>query len=196
MNRVSELARRAIIAFLCLALTGCLPLLIPDRPPPPTTFDFGPLPAEPPASLPMRVTLDGIEAPSWLDGLDIVYRRLDEQPGAVRMYAQSQWIAAPQELLAQRLRHRLIQAAPPQAASEAFLSLELMSFEQVFEGPDEAYVLLRAHALLEGDDGRVRQREFDVRRPSVPEVNGATQQLPRVADDLVNAVIEWLREAP
>jgi cholesterol transport system auxiliary component len=183
-----------ILCVLALAIGGCIPQLIPELPPPPSTYDFGPLPDERPAPLPLRVRVEAVTAPSWLNGLDIYYRRLDEQPGALRAYAHSQWIAPASELFAQRLRHRLSQAAPDAAGRELILRLEILSFEQVFLRPDEAYAISRARASLDGLEGGVRGRELERRRPTAASAQGATTALPAVANDMVDAVLDWLRE--
>ncbi|MBN1240296.1 MAG: membrane integrity-associated transporter subunit PqiC [Gammaproteobacteria bacterium] len=177
-----------------LTVGGCASGLLPEPAPPPATFDFGPLPDAAPAALPLRVRLEAVTAPSWLDGLDIYYRRLDEQAGALRPYARNQWIAPAPELLAQRLRHRLAQAAadaPPERTAD--LEIELLSFEHVFTGPDDAYVLARLRASLEGSDGGLLRREFEARRPADASVRGATQELPLAADELIRDVVGWLR---
>jgi cholesterol transport system auxiliary component len=193
-QRLVDSMRTAALCSALLAVGGCLPQLIPELPPPPRTYDFGPLSDERPSSLPLRVRVEAVTAPSWLNGFEIHYRRLDEQPGALRAYAQSQWIAPAPELFAERLRHRLSQAAPEAPGRELVLRLEILSFEQVFERPDQAYAVSRARASLNGLAGGERRRELERRRPTAASVQGATAALPAVADDMIDALLDWLRE--
>lgn len=194
---MSTFAARLGLAFALAALLtlgGCLSQLIPETAPPPATFDFGPPPESPPAQLPMRVTLDPVTAPSWLEGTDILYRRLDEQPGALRAYARNAWIAAAPELFSQRLRNRLRNAVPNDPPElEAGLTVELLTFEHVFTQADDAHVLARVRATLLTPDGRTLRRELEVRRPAAASARGATEELPRAADELIDALIGWLR---
>ena len=182
------------MSAVLLLLGGCLPQLIPEPAQPPLTFDFGPPPDERPAPLPLRFRLETVYAPSWLETPSIYYRRLDEQQGALRAYAQNQWIAPAPELFAERLSYRLSQAAPARSSEELALRLEILRFEQVYTAPDEAYVVARARASYDDLDGRMRRREFERRRATAAAVDGATAALPHVADDLLDGVLEWLRE--
>jgi ABC-type uncharacterized transport system auxiliary subunit len=193
MRPAAGIAAASLAASALLALAGCLPQLVPEVPPPPQSYDFGPLPDDAPARLRVRVRLESVDAPSWLAGPEIRYRRLDEQPQALRAYARSQWIAAVPELFEQRLRHRLTQASAADGR-ELFLRLEILSFEQVFTGADETHVSLRARARLEDGREPARQQEISLRRPSAPDARGATRELPVLADQAIEGVIEWLRQ--
>jgi ABC-type uncharacterized transport system auxiliary subunit len=188
----STLARTFALT-VTLLLAGCLQLM-PDPPPPPQRYDFGPLREDSPAPLPHPVRLAAMDAPSWLAGSAILYRRLDDQPQALRAYARSEWIAAVPELFAQRTRHRLAQAGPADGR-EFVVRLELLSFEQVFTAEDQAHVELRARARLEGD-GRARQQtELSLRRPSTPNAQGATRDLSALVDQAIDDLLQWLHEA-
>jgi cholesterol transport system auxiliary component len=193
VNRSRPGVRAAMVALLCLTISAC-PNLMPEPAPPPRSFDFGPLPAHEPAPLPFAVGLGTVSAPSWLQGPDILYRRVHEQPGAIRPYAQNAWIAPPGELLAQRLRHMLATAAPEERRGrEMLLRLELLAFEQVFERPDSAHVIVHALAMLDGLDAEPHERSFLLRRAATADVEGATRELPQAADDLIRELGEWLR---
>jgi hypothetical protein len=190
-------ARCSLTAFVVSATLlagGCVPQLMPDAPPPARSFDFGPLPedAEP---LPFPVRIGGVSTPSWLDGPEIRYRRLDEQPGAIRAYAQHQWVATPAEMLQLRLRHALAPPAPNNGGGPEpwLLYLEVLSFEQVFVSDHEAFLTVRARATLEGR-AEAFERAFALQRPTSPDVQGATGGLASAADDLVLAIGAWLRD--
>jgi ABC-type uncharacterized transport system auxiliary subunit len=185
----------AAVAALALpgVLTACLSQVLPEPAPPAVTYDFGPLPEQPPAALPARFRLDAVTAPSWHRRENIYYRRLDEQPAALVAYAQNRWIASPAELFAERLAYRLAQAQPDATLRELSLEVELVSFEHVYTADGLAYVVARARASYEDADGRTLERSFEARRPAVPTVDGATAQLPLAADALLDDVLDWLR---
>jgi cholesterol transport system auxiliary component len=184
-------------AMLCASawlLCGCLPQLIPEAAPPPATFDFGPPPDERAAPLAVHVYLASVSAPTWLETTRIHYRRLDEQPSALRAYARNEWIAPLSELFAERLSRRLMLAAPAGAGEEVTLRLRILRFEHIYAGPDDAYVVANVRASYEGFDGRERHRELERRRATAAAVDGATDALPRVADEIIDEVLGWLRE--
>ncbi len=192
-RRAAALARAAACAVLPLLLGGCLSRVIPEPPPPPLTYDFGPPPDVEPAPLSLPFTLENVSAPSWLRTPNIYYRRLDQHRGALQPYARNQWIAATPELFAERLADRLARAAPAAADARLPLRLEIVRFEHVYTAANESYVIARARASFDGFDGRVRRREFEHREPAAASVHGATAALPRVADTLLDGVLEWLR---
>lgn len=195
-------ARRALLAATlaggALLATGCLSQIVPAPAPPPATYDLGPMPGDTPAPLPRRFRLDGVAAPSWLASTNIWYRRLDLAPAALRPYARNVWVANVSELFEQRLAFRLAQAAPAtprDGAGDWPLGFELVSFEHVYAGADDAHVIARARASFEDASGRVQRRQFERRRPAAASVEGATAVMPLVADELIADVIEWLRLA-
>lgn len=193
---VGVLRLAAVCIVLPLVLSGCLSRVLPEAAPAPTTFDFGPLPEDAPMPLPSSVRLDRVTAPSWLEGTNILYRRLDTQPAALLPYARNVWIASVPELFAERLAYRLEQAAPPDADVEpVWLEVELVSFEHVYTSPSEAYVIARARASFEERAGSTRSRAFEVRRPAEANVGGALSELPAAADELVLDIIAWSRQA-
>lgn len=187
----------AIVSTLVFSATatGCLSQVLPEPMPPPVTYDFGPPPDAPPVPLPARVRLDAVTAPSWLRSSNIYYRRLELEPDALLPYARNRWIASAAELFAERLSHRVALASPEDAAEELAVALELVSFEHVYTGPDRAYVVARARATYDDFDGATHERSFETRRPAAPSVDGATAELPRAADALLDDVLAWLREA-
>jgi ABC-type uncharacterized transport system auxiliary subunit len=184
----------AVAAALPFIVASCWSQVLPEPSPPPATFDFGPPPAAPPAPLPLRFRLDSVTAPSWLRSPNIYYRALHEQRAALLPYANNRWIASAAELFTERLTYRLAQAEPELAARELTLALALVSFEHVYTARDDAYVVARARASYEGFDGRAHERAFERRLPAAAAVEGATAELPRVADRLLDDVLVWLRD--
>jgi hypothetical protein len=53
---------------------------------------------------------------------------------------------------------------------------------------------VRARARVEDFASSGREREFDLRRSSSPDVRGATRELPAAVDALVGALLDWLTE--
>jgi ABC-type uncharacterized transport system auxiliary subunit len=184
---------RLTVAAWLLALAGCVPQLLPEPPPPPRSFDFGPLPDAAPEPLPFAVRLTGVQTPSWLDSRDILYRRLDEQPGALHAYARSAWVAPPAELLGERLKHKLNEAMPNDRRPDHALYVELVTFEHVYANTREAWVTVRARASVDGPE-HAAEHSFTLRRDVRPDVHGATGGLPAAADELVEQIGQWLRQ--
>jgi cholesterol transport system auxiliary component len=178
------------VMLLGLALGGCASGFLPEPPPLPRSFDFGPLP--PGSGGGGAVVSGGVRAPSWLDGQEIRYRRLYRHPGALSAYAGSQWVAPPAELLEQRLAARLVAMAAPEAGPPPRLNVELQAFEQVFEASDRAYVVAAARVTLQRRGEAPVQQLFSVRLPSSPDIEGATRRLPEAAEALLDELLVWL----
>ena len=182
-----------LAVVLPLLLGGCLARVLPEPSPPPVTYDFGPLPDEQPATLGLPFRLENVDAPSWLRTQNIYYRRLVEQQAALRPYTRNQWIASTPELFAERLEDRLARAAPESSIEGLPLRLEIVTFEHVYTAHGGSYVIARARAAYDDFDGRTRRRQFEQRREAAASVEGATTELPVVADNLLDGVLDWLR---
>jgi hypothetical protein len=191
--RALEPIRTAALGAMTLLLGGCVAQLLPEAVAPPLTFDFGPPSEERAEPLPVRMLLDTVTAPSWLETRSIYYRRLDEQRGALRSYATNTWIAPASELFAERLTNRLASAAPPGATETLWLRVEILRFEHVYTGIEEAYVVAGVRAAYDGVDGRPHVEELERRRPATAAVGGATEGLPQVADEVIDDVLAWVR---
>ncbi len=191
-----DLLRRLVVAVavaVAVALSGCAGLW-PEPPPPPRVFDLGPLPQSAPARTGAPVSLAWVRAPSWLDGPDILYRRTDQQAGALSAYANSQWAASPAELLAHRLQYHLGSQSAPADTRPARLEVELQAFEQVFESPERAYVHAAALARLQTRGAPARLHQLSVRLPADPGIRGATEVLPQAAEAMLEQLAQWLEE--
>lgn len=190
--RRAALVRLTGAALLPLFLGGCLSGVLPEPPPPPLTYDLGPLPDEEPARLGLPFRLENVDAPSWLRVRNIHYRRLDEHPAAFRSYTRNQWIAPAPELFAERLEDLLARAAPESSGEWLSLRLTLAAFEHVYTADGESYVVAQARASYDDFDGRTRSRQFEQRRAAAASVDGATAALPVVAEALLDDVLDWL----
>ena len=184
---------RLFLASLTLLVAGCNPLL-PEPPSPPALFDFGPLPTAVETDDAPAVQLQALRAPTWLTGPRIPYRQLHRQPEAVQYYARHSWVAAPTELLRQRLEHQL--AATPRGSGGWLLEIDLLTFEQVFESEDRARaeISLRASLHERRGEGRTLRRNVRVVQSVDSEVRGAVSGLPAVADEAINELVAWLKE--
>lgn len=172
-----------IALFMSFALSGCT--VLPPRAPAPVSNDFGP-----PTSSPIRsaaIALGEVTSPAWLETGKILYR-LAKDPTALRSYATQRWISAPDELLGQRLRERLL--GPERQGYR--LDARLDRFEQEFarNGTARAILVLRATILAPG--GRILASHwFTLSTPTRPDVHGAVQGLSMLAREVSAAIVRW-----
>lgn len=168
--------------LLSLAVAGCS--LSPDRSPPPALHDFGPAMAG--AEHPTW-TVTSVDAPELLRDERIRYRLLYADPTRVRFYTRNRWLAPPPTLLEQSL-------AAAGGGSEYRLRVRLLDFEQLFDRPGEARVVLRFAVTAESTErGQDREREFSfVRATESPDAAGAVQAYAAVADEAIAAVRAWI----
>ncbi|MGR8940343.1 MAG: ABC-type transport auxiliary lipoprotein family protein [Gammaproteobacteria bacterium] len=154
----------------------------------PALHDFGAL--NPPAQNRQRPASAEIkiDAPKWLKDNRIRYRLLYDQPTRVRYYTLDLWIAPPPELLKQYLAAELID-------SGYSLALELQNFEQQFDAPGSASVLMRfsAAAYAAGGKNKLAGREFTLRSASVsPDAQGAVKGFAALAEQANRQLQAWL----
>jgi len=186
--------RWALLLGGCMLLTGC-PTLFPEPSEPARRYDFGPLPE--PVALDVSATLDRINAPSWLREPLIPYRQIYRAPEALNHYSGHRWVAAPTELLGQRLRQLLADDAD--GAAPWRLELELVSFEQVFTRADEAHAEIRLRAVLRNGTARTGEapmrHRIHQRQTVSADVQGAISGLPAVADLALQDLLRWIEES-
>jgi cholesterol transport system auxiliary component len=124
-----------LITLLLLALTvmfaslGCV--MTPKQP---ALHDFGLGIARhdiEPSKIRPNITVD---APTWLWDNRIRFRLLYASPTKIGFYALDQWIASPPELFQQQL----VKSNLPSCQ----LRIQLLEFEQQFDSPDKAHVVL------------------------------------------------------
>ncbi|BBL71990.1 ABC-type transport auxiliary lipoprotein family protein [Methylogaea oryzae] len=168
-----------------IVLAACS--LYPARPPAPSLHDFGPAPASAGAA----ANAVAVDAPPWLRSDRLRYRLLHDDPTLVRAYALDAWLAPPPALLAQRLR-----AA---AADTPYrLRLTLTDFEQVFDSPAAARVVLHLQASAETADGKpVDERPFRYALPCPsPDAKGAVTAYAAAVERAVQELGQWLKTLP
>lgn len=112
-----------------------------------------------------------VDAPTWLWDNRIRYRLLYASPTHVGFYALDQWIASPPELFQQQL------TADEKMPSHA-LQIQLLDFEQQFDAPDKARVVLRFSVDTFSADNKRKlgTREFRLQQPTeTPNAAGAVK---------------------
>lgn len=191
--------RDLLLACVAAGLGGCTLAPTAARP---AMYDLGieppPVPARP---LRARVALAEVSASAWLQTPAIVYRLAYDDPAQVRVYALSRWAAAPAELIEQRLRQALGQAAGAGFSlmaeglpTDYLLRIHLETFEQVVDTPSSSRALVRLRARLTSADRKARaQHVFESQQPcaSVDAV-GSVHALGTAADAAIARLVEWL----
>jgi cholesterol transport system auxiliary component len=125
-----------------------------------------------------------------LQSENIRYRLLYAEPTRVRYYAQDRWLAPPQALLAQRL-------SLSQGSGGLRLKIRLLEFEQVFDNPQSARVILafRATALPPDNETIVGEKVFQLTQATAnANAQGAVTSSARLIAEAVGALQNWLVE--
>ncbi len=172
---------------LLLTLSACS--LLPSRPPSPSLHDFGPA-EKTLASEKASWSSVAVDAPDWLNSENIRYRLLYAEPTRVRFYSQDRWLAPPPALLAQRL-------SLSQGLGGLRLKIRLLEFEQVFDSPQNARIILafRATAIQSDSETIADEKTFRLSLPA-PSANaqGAVSGSASLIGEAVNGLQAWLAE--
>lgn len=128
-----------------------------------------------------------VNAPTWLWDNRIRYRLLFSSPSQVRFYGLDRWIAPPPEMLEQLLTFN-------GKARDYVLIIRLQDFEQQFDKPDRARVVLRFSIEAYSDNKqKVSTQEFYLQQlTKTPDAAGAITgfiDLARQADEKIQ---DWL----
>lgn len=171
-----------LTAILALYLTGCS--FYPERPPQPALHDFGP-----PASQAGAVPTVTVEAPAWLHEERLRYRLRYADPTGVRFYRLDAWLAPPPTLLAQYLGNALASLQPGMR-----LRLDLSEFEQVFDSPDTAHIVLGFLARAENSQGAsLAERRFQIKQACASaDAAGAVAAYAAAAASAAGELRAWL----
>jgi cholesterol transport system auxiliary component len=185
MMRFSKAKPWLFVPYLLMA--GCT--LIKEPPPAPALHDLGPAAR---AESPVRWSVEAMDAPEWLRNDRIRYRLLYADPTRVGFYTLDRWAAPPPDMLEQQL-------AMAGNGKEYRLRIRLQEFEQVFDRPGEARVVMgfRAEAREPGSLRAAGEREFRLSRAS-PGGNaaGAVRGFSALVDEAVARLRAWLAELP
>ncbi len=129
-----------------------------------------------------------VEAPKWLEDNRIHYRLLFATPTQVRFYAMDRWIAPPSELFEQLLNNEgKVWPAP--------VMIQLQAFEQQFETPQKAKVILFFTAVSIPDEKQEQhiKREFKLQLPCpTPDAKGAVVAFSNLTRQAADRIQAWL----
>lgn len=184
-----------LILLLTLLLSGCTGWLQAQRPPPLIPHDLGWLP--PPAVVELReVPLLEVDAPPWLNDLAVRHRQSGSDETALRSYPDDQWLAAPRELLLDRLQQTLLASHPAAANPQSpryRLEVRLLRFEQEQTGAS-ASAVVALQAVLKEPRGRRQWASplLEGRVASEPGPAGAVRGLGQATDQVIGRLMTWL----
>lgn len=170
--------RYLIIGWLMFFSVGCSVTVKQ-----PALHDFGLLVAD---DLQQGRALVTVNAPTWLWDNRIRYRLLFASPSQVRYYGLDRWIASPPELLEQQLR-------TIGKAQNYALIIRLQDFEQQFETPDRARVVMRFSVEAYSDNKKIGAQEFYLQQPTkTPDAAGAISGFTDLTQQAVERIQVWL----
>jgi cholesterol transport system auxiliary component len=173
---------RLLLFFNILTFTGCT-----LTPPQPALHDFGTGRA-PSGNKPAARSDISVEAPKWLQDNRIHYRLLYAEPTRVRFYSLDRWLAPPSELLEQQLKSGGINPQYP-------LTVRLLDFEQQFESPQKAKVLMRLSVEVYTPDRQVmvdsHEFRFEQACPT-PDAKGAVNAFSTLSVKAAERIRSWL----
>lgn len=131
-----------------------------------------------------------VEAPKWLSDNRIRYRLLYAIPSQVRFYSLDRWIAPPPELFEQLFNDSEKQWLKP-------FTIQLQVFEQQFEAPDRAKVIMDFTASFVQTESKqkINERDFHLQAPCpTPDAKGAVAAFTLLTRKAVDETQAWLRE--
>ncbi|MCK9622713.1 MAG: hypothetical protein M0R47_19530 [Methylobacter sp.] len=129
-----------------------------------------------------------VNAPTWLWDNRIRYRLLYSSPSQIRFYGLDRWIASPPELFEQLL-------ALKSAVRDYALLIRLQDFEQQFDAPDRARVVLRFSVEAYSDKNqKVDTQEFYLQQATkTPDAAGAINGFTDLAHEANEKVVAWVK---
>lgn len=149
----------------------------------PALHDFG---------LPMTTALHqgktsiNVNAPTWLWDNRIRYRLLFASPSQIRFYGLDRWIASPPELFEQLL-------GSIGKVQDYALIIRLQEFEQQFEAPDRARVVLRFSVEVYSDNKKIGTQEFYLQQfTKTPDAAGAISGFTELTEQAAEKIQSWL----
>ena len=129
-----------------------------------------------------------VDAPTWLWDNRIRYRLLYSSPTQVGFYALDLWIASPPELFEQFL------ISSGKIQNYYALIIRLQDFEQQFDAPGRARVVLRFSVEAHSDNNKkIGTQEFYLERPSTtPNAAGAVSGFADLNRQATDSIQVWL----
>jgi cholesterol transport system auxiliary component len=172
--------RYLLIGWLALVSTACS---VTDKQP--ALHDFGQSVASSAQQGKAAIT---VNAPTWLWDNRIRYRLLFVSPSQIRFYGLDRWIASPPELFEQSLIFS-------GKALDYTLLIRLQDFEQQFDAPDRARVVLRfsVEAYPVDNKQKIITQEFYLQQPAkTPDAAGAVSGFTDLAQQANQKIQDWL----
>jgi len=127
-----------------------------------------------------------VNAPTWLWDNRIRYRLLFAQSSQIMFYGLDRWIAAPPELFEQLLN-------VSGKVQDYNVIIRLQDFEQQFEAPDRARVVLRFTAEAYAGNDKVGTQAFYLQQPTkTPDAAGAISGFTDLAQQAGEKIQRWL----
>jgi cholesterol transport system auxiliary component len=128
-----------------------------------------------------------VNAPTWLWDSRIRYRLLFASPSQIRFYGLDRWIASPPEMLEQLLSSCCM-------AQDITVRIQLQDFEQQFDAPDRARVVMRfSVGAYSVDNIKISAQEFYLQQPSkTPDAAGAIKGFAGLAQQSADRIRDWL----
>lgn len=170
--------------ILLIADTGCS--ITPKQS---AVHDFGwAIPTSAPGNKLTARPIVTVEAPKWLWDNRIRYRLLFSSPTNIRFYTLDRWIAPPPELFEQQLISSGKTLNYP-------LNIQLLDFEQQFDAPDRARVMMRfyVNAYPSGNKQKVGTQEFLIEKPTkTPDAAGAVSGFADLTRQAADRIQDWL----
>ncbi|MCF7966895.1 hypothetical protein V3O24_13920 [Methylobacter sp. Wu8] len=175
--------RYLLIGYLVFFTVACS-----DAAKPPELHDFG-LPVST-ATHQGRASVN-INAPTWLWDNRIRYRLLFAEPSQVRYYGLDRWIASPPELFEQFLIFS-------GKAKDYALIIRLQDFEQQFEAPERAKVVLRFSVeAYAANNKKIGVQEFYLQQfTKTPDAAGAISGFTDLTHQAAEKIQGWLAGLP
>jgi cholesterol transport system auxiliary component len=155
----------------------------------PALHDFG---LSVPAVVDQGKAAVSINAPTWLWDNRIRYRLLFASPSQVRFYGLDRWIASPPELLEQLL------VFSGKARNFAVI-IRLQDFEQQFDAPDRARVVLHfsVEAYSANNKQKIGTQDFYLQQlTKTPDAAGAISGFTDLAHQAAGKIQGWLLGLP
>ncbi len=129
-----------------------------------------------------------VNAPTWLWDNRIRYRLLFASPSQVRFYGLDRWVASPPELFEQWLMFS-------GKAQDYALIIRLQDFEQQFDAPDRARVVLRfsVEAYSADNKQKIGEQAFYLQQSGkTPDAAGAISGFIDLAHQATEKIQGWL----
>jgi len=186
---------RLVLAGITLLFASCLSQ---PNAPEPTLYDLGMAPAGEATHLATSSRSASVRvrtsARSWLDHTAMHYRLGYVDDMRTLSYAYARWIAPPAELVAQRLRHKLVENGARTSvgsASAPELEIELQEYVQVFDTPTRSFGRVTLDVRLSGASPGEASFTEHAAAPT-PDAAGGVRALAAATDAIVARIVDWI----